>query len=214
LEDKHTPLELIDTAYQSLTEASAKDLLSQLRACSPAFFEAVVVKLLMAMGHAGVASHGTVTGKAGDGGINGVIKQDKLGLDVVCIRAKRWDGPVGRPVLKGFVGTMDHARAKKGVIMTTSGFTKDALDYVERIEGKKVVPPHDDPSGENHLRCARRYECRRTSILPPAYNSCIFRTEIAGTTTEGRCDSHCRRITPFERCCTWQPGRGGRLWRT
>jgi restriction system protein len=68
-----------------------------------------------------------------------VIKQDKLGLDVVCIQAKRWDGQVGRPVVQGFVGSMDYIRAKKGVIMTTSAFTKDAVDFVERIEGKKVV---------------------------------------------------------------------------
>ena len=74
----------------------------------------------MAMGYGGVAGQGTVTGKSGDGGIDGVIKQDKLGLDVVCIQAKRWDGPVGRPVIQGFVGSMDYIRARKGVILTTS----------------------------------------------------------------------------------------------
>ena len=62
-----------------------------------------------------------------------------MGLDVVCIQAKRWDGSVGRPVIQGFVGSMDYIRAKKGVILTTSQFTKDALDFVDRIEGKKVV---------------------------------------------------------------------------
>ena len=93
----------------------------------------------MAMGYGGVAGQGTVTGKSGDGGIDGVIKQDKLGLDVVCIQAKRWDGAVGRPTIQGFVGSMDYVRARKGVILTTSSFTKDAVDFVERIEGKKVV---------------------------------------------------------------------------
>ena len=68
-----------------------------------------------------------------------MIRQDKLGLDVVCIQAKRWEGPVGRPVIQGFVGSMDYIRARKGVIMTTSTFTKDGLDFVDRIEGKKVV---------------------------------------------------------------------------
>ena len=68
-----------------------------------------------------------------------MIKQDKLGLDVVCIQAKRWDGAVGRPVVQGFVGSMDYIRARKGVIMTTSSFTKDAANFVDRIEGKKVV---------------------------------------------------------------------------
>lgn len=139
IEEQRTPLELIDAAYRSLRQATTEELLSRLRACSPAFFESVVVRLLMAMGYGGVAGHGTVTGRSGDGGIDGVIRQDKLGLDVVCIQAKRWEGPVGRPVIQGFVGSMDYIRAKKGVIMTTSGFTKDAADFVDRIEGKKVV---------------------------------------------------------------------------
>jgi restriction system protein len=88
-----------------------------------------------------LAGQGTVTGKSGDGGIDGVIKQDKLGLDVLCIQAKRWDGAVGRPTIQGFVGSMDYVRARKGVILTTYGFTKDAVDYVERIEGKSEWMP-------------------------------------------------------------------------
>lgn len=139
IEGNQTPLELIDAAYQSLALATAEEVLTRLKECSPAFFEGVVVKLLIAMGYGGVAGHGTVTGKSGDGGIDGVIRQDKLGLDVVCIQAKRWEGSVGRPVIQQFVGGMDGYRAKKGVIMTTSTFTKDALDFVGRIEGKKVV---------------------------------------------------------------------------
>jgi restriction system protein len=139
IEEQRTPLELIDASYESLRQATAEEMLSRLKSCSPSFFESVVVRLLMAMGYGGVAGHGTVTGKSGDGGIDGVIKQDKLGLDVVCIQAKRWDGPVGRPIVQGFVGSMDYIRAKKGVIMTTSSFTKEAMDFVDRIEGKKVV---------------------------------------------------------------------------
>jgi restriction system protein len=139
VEDRRTPLELIDTSFQSLRKATTEELLSRLKQCSPGFFESVVVRLLLAMGYGGVAGHGSVTGKSGDGGIDGVIKQDKLGLDVVCIQAKRWEGPVGRPVIQGFAGSMDYIRAKKGVILTTSTFTKEARDFVERIEGKKVV---------------------------------------------------------------------------
>lgn len=138
-EGERTPFELIDVAYQSLARATVEEVLTRLKECSPGFFEAVVVKLLMAMGYGGVAGQGTVTGKSGDGGIDGVIWQDKLGLDVICIQAKRWEGPVGRPVVQGFVGSMDFHRSKKGVIMTTSTFTKDGLDFVHRIEGKKVV---------------------------------------------------------------------------
>jgi len=138
-EEHRTPLELIDSAFHTLRQATADDLLAKLKACSPAFFESVVVQLLMAMGYGGIAGQGIVTGKSGDGGIDGVIQQDKLGLDVVCIQAKRWDAPVGRPVIQGFVGSMDYIRAKKGVILTTSTFTKEAEDFVHRIEAKKVV---------------------------------------------------------------------------
>jgi restriction system protein len=139
VDEARTPLELIDAAYKSLALTTVEEVLSRLKACSPPFFERVVVQLLMAMGYGGVAGHGLVTGKSGDAGIDGVIKQDKLGLDIVCIQAKRWDGSVGRPVIQGFVGSMDYVRAKKGVMITTSNFTKDAIDYVDRIEAKKVV---------------------------------------------------------------------------
>jgi restriction system protein len=87
----------------------------------------------------GVGGDGSVTGKSGDGGIDGIIKEDKLGLDVVCVQAKRWDGSVGRPILQTFVGSMDYYKAKKGEILTTSQFTKDAQEFLDRIEGKKVV---------------------------------------------------------------------------
>jgi restriction system protein len=137
--EEKTPRELLDASYRALRNATAEELLSRLKACSPGFFEKAVVRLLLAMGYGGVAGEGLVTGKAGDGGIDGVLKEDKLGLDVVCLQAKRWEGTVGRPVVQGFVGSMDYVRAKKGVILTTSSFSREALDYVERIEGKKVV---------------------------------------------------------------------------
>ena len=139
LESTQTPLELLDASFNTLRKATVEELLAKLKACSPGFFEHVVVRLLRAMGYGGVTGDASVTGKSGDGGIDGIIKEDKLGLDVVCIQAKRWDGSVGRPVIQGFVGSMDYVRAKKGVILTTSQFTRDALDFVDRIEGKKVV---------------------------------------------------------------------------
>jgi len=139
IESTQTPLELLDASFNTLRKATAEDLLAKLKACSPGFFEQVVVRLLRAMGYGGVTGDASVTGKSGDGGIDGIIKEDKLGLDVVCIQAKRWDDSVGRPVIQGFVGSMDYIRAKKGVILTTSQFTKDAIDFVDRIEGKKVV---------------------------------------------------------------------------
>lgn len=139
IESAQTPLELMESSFNTLRKATAEDLITKLKACSPGFFEQVVVRLLHAMGYGSVTGDTSVTGKPGDGGIDGIIREDKLGLDVVCIQAKRWDGSVGRPIVQGFVGSMDYIRAKKGVILTTSQFTKDALDYVDRIEGKKVV---------------------------------------------------------------------------
>lgn len=139
LESTQTPLELMESSFNTLRKATAEELLAKLKACSPAFFEHVVVRLLHAMGYGSVNEDTAVTGKPGDGGVDGIIREDKLGLDVVCIQAKRWEGTVGRPIIQGFVGSMDYIRAKKGVILTTSQFTKDALDFVDRIEGKKVV---------------------------------------------------------------------------
>jgi len=138
-ESEQTPLELMDESFHALRRATADELLVKLRECSPGFFEKVVVKLLQAMGYGGVSGEALVTGRSGDAGIDGIIKEDKLGLDVVCIQAKRWEGTVGRPVIQGFVGSMDFVRARKGVILTTSQFSREAVDFVDRIEGKKVV---------------------------------------------------------------------------
>ena len=125
---------------EALRRATADELLVKLKACSAGFFEKIVVRLLEAMGYGGVAGEAFVTGRSGDFGIDGIIKEDKLGLDVVCIQAKRWeDTTVGRPVIQAFVGSMDFVRARKGVILTTSRFSREALDFVDRIEGKKVV---------------------------------------------------------------------------
>jgi len=140
IENSKTPLELIESSFESLRKAAAEELLTRLKTCSPAFFERVVVLLLRAMGYGGVTGEGSVTGKSGDGGIDGIIKEDKLGLDVVCIQAKRYaDSTVGRPIVQQFVGSMDFVQATKGVILTTSQFSKDAYDFVGRIVGKKVV---------------------------------------------------------------------------
>ena len=138
-EPDQTPLELMDESFHALRRATADELLVKLRECSPGYFEKIVVKLLQAMGYGGVTGEALVTGRSGDAGIDGIIKEDKLGLDVVCIQAKRWEGTVGRPVIQGFVGSMDFVRARKGVILTTSTFTRDANEFVDRIEGKKVV---------------------------------------------------------------------------
>ena len=135
-----TPKEVIDSAYKTLRAALAEELLEKVRASSPQFFEEVVVRLLVAMGYGGsLIDAGQRIGRSGDGGVDGIIKEDRLGLDVVCIQAKRWEGTVGRPVVQAFVGSMEMYRARKGVLLTTSSFSADAEDYVNRIESKKVV---------------------------------------------------------------------------
>lgn len=135
-----TPSEALETAYENLRDELADELLAKLKKTSPAFFERVVVELLVKMGYGGSRSDaGKAIGKSGDGGIDGIIKEDKLGLDVVYIQAKRWDNnPVGRPDVMQFAGALQAQRANKGIFITTSRFTDDAQKYVSQI-GSKIV---------------------------------------------------------------------------
>lgn len=135
-----TPSEALETAYENLRDELADELLSKLKKTSPAFFERIVVELLVKMGYGGSRSDaGKAIGKSGDGGIDGIIKEDKLGLDVVYIQAKRWDSnPVGRPDVMQFAGALQAQRANKGIFITTSRFTDDARNYVSQI-GSKIV---------------------------------------------------------------------------
>lgn len=138
--EEATPKEQIDLAYKKLRNALAKDLLDRVKASSPTFFEDLVVHFLVAMGYGGtLADAGQRIGRSGDGGVDGIIKEDRLGLDLVCIQAKRWKETVGRPIVQAFVGSMDYYKAKKGVLITTSNFTADAQDYIRWIEAKRVV---------------------------------------------------------------------------
>lgn len=134
-----TPEEALEGSYQKLREELAVELLQRVAACSPSFFERLVVDLLVAMGYGGSRRDaGRAVGQSGDGGIDGIIKEDKLGLDVLYIQAKRWQNTVGRPVVQAFAGSLEGQRARKGVLITTSQFSPDALDYVERIE-KRII---------------------------------------------------------------------------
>jgi restriction system protein len=138
--DGRTPEELLESSYATLKEKLADELLERVRVGSPQFFERLVVDLLVAMGYGGSrADAGQAVGRAGDGGIDGIIKEDKLGLDVVCIQAKRWQATVGSPEVQKFAGSMEGFKARKGVLITTSSFSKDANDYVKKIERKIVL---------------------------------------------------------------------------
>ncbi len=136
-----TPEELLESGSLKLRRQVEAELLARVKACPPDFFERLVVKLLTTIGYGGsLTDAGKAIGKAGDGGIDGVIKEDKLGLDLLYIQAKKWDNTtVGRPEIQKFVGALHGKRAKKGIFITTSTFSKEATEYVEGVETKVIL---------------------------------------------------------------------------
>lgn len=137
---EQTPEEALELAHQSLRLSLAQDILSRILSCSPTFFERLVVELLVKMGYGGSRRDaGERIGQSGDGGIDGIIKEDRLGLDTIFIQAKRWQGSVGRPEIQKFVGALQGQRAKKGVFITSSSYTAEAIEYASRIDTKVVL---------------------------------------------------------------------------
>jgi restriction system protein len=135
-----TPEEAVEGAYRDLREALAKELIQQVRAATPAFFERLVVELLVRMGYGGSRKDaGQAIGRSGDGGIDGIINEDRLGLDIVYVQAKRWDAAVGRPEIQKFAGALQGQRARKGIFITTSSFSRDAEDFVRTIDSKIIL---------------------------------------------------------------------------
>lgn len=142
-----TPEEIIEKGYFEIRKALASDLLEQISTISPARFERLVIDLLVKMGYGGgFKDAGTHSGKSGDEGIDGTIKEDKLGLDIIYIQAKKWKlgNVVGRPEIQKFVGALAGQGAKKGIFITTSAFTKEARDYAPRNETKIVLIDGDE----------------------------------------------------------------------
>ncbi len=132
--DDITPEESIDKIYQKMNEQLADDLLEVILDKDPYYFERLVMDVLTKMGYGNANNHSNiVTKKSGDEGIDGVINQDKLGLDKIYVQAKRWDGNVGRPDLQKFVGALFAKKSNKGIFITTSDFTKEARDYVASL---------------------------------------------------------------------------------
>jgi restriction system protein len=137
--DTETPEDTMDRVQSELQELLASDLRERIKQAPPEFFEHLVVDLLLAMGYGGSREDaGKTIGRSGDGGIDGYISEDRLGLDVIHIQAKRWENPVGRPVVQAFAGSLDGVHAKRGVFITTSKFTEDAEKYASTIE-KRIV---------------------------------------------------------------------------
>lgn len=135
-----TPEDALASAYNKLRSALESEILSSVKEASPSFFERVVVDLLVKMGYGGNRQDaGRALGKSGDGGIDGIINEDRLGLDVIYIQAKRWEGVVGRPEIQKFAGALQGQRARKGVFITTSSFSKEAREYATVIESKIIL---------------------------------------------------------------------------
>lgn len=135
-----TPQELLEYGYQKIKKDLSQELLGFVKQSSPRFFERLVVELLLSMGYGGSRKDaGQAIGQSGDGGIDGIIKEDKLGLDVIYLQAKCWEGVVGSKEIRNFVGSLVGQKANKGVFITTSGFTKDALEYVKTITHKVIL---------------------------------------------------------------------------
>ncbi|MBN4076527.1 restriction endonuclease [Gemmatimonas aurantiaca] len=135
-----TPEERLDSAFTDLRDGLAAELLETVLACSPVFFESLVLDVLVSMGYGGSRHDaGEAVGKSGDGGIDGIIKEDKLGLEIIYIQAKRWGSTVGRPEIQKFAGALQGRRAKKGVFITTSDFSREAKDYVSKIDNNIVL---------------------------------------------------------------------------
>jgi restriction system protein len=135
-----TPEETLEQAYQQLRDEVANELLHLIKNNTPEFFEKLVIYLIVSMGYGGsVKEAGKATRKTADEGIDGIIKEDRLGLETIYLQAKRWEAVVGRPEIQKFVGALHGQRAKKGVFITTSRFSKEALDYVGQIDPKVVL---------------------------------------------------------------------------
>lgn len=140
LPSDQTPEDLLASAYRRLRRDLEIELLEQVKSASPAFFERLVIDLLVSMGYGGSRQDaGRAIGKSGDGGIDGIIKEDKLGLDVLYVQAKRWEGTVGRPEIQKFAGALQGQRAIKGVFITTSTYSRDAIEYVDVINSKIIL---------------------------------------------------------------------------
>jgi restriction system protein len=135
-----TPEEAIEYGYQKVVANLSEEMLLKVKECSPTFFERVVVDLLVSMGYGGSRKEaGEVLGKSGDGGIDGIIKEDKLGLDIIYIQAKRWESVVGRPEIQKFAGALLGQKARKGIFITTSSFTQEAISYANNLEAKVIL---------------------------------------------------------------------------
>lgn len=137
---KENPEELLEYAFEEIKNSIFQDILEAVKNTTPAFFEKLIIDLLLKMGYGGSRRDaGQAIGKTGDEGIDGIINEDKLGLSVIYIQAKKWENVIGRPEIQKFAGALQGKRARKGIFITTSSFTKEALEYAANIENKIIL---------------------------------------------------------------------------
>lgn len=138
--DEKTPEEAFETAYENLRTELSSDIIEHLKKSDPTLFEKIVIEVLVKMGYGGsLRDAGRAIGKSGDEGIDGIIKEDRLGLDIIYVQAKRWEATVGRPEIQKFAGALQGQRAKKGIFITTSNFSKEAIEFASKIESKIIL---------------------------------------------------------------------------
>lgn len=140
LDHQITPEEALEYGYQRINESLSDELINKIKECSPKFFERLVVELLVKMGYGGTLKEaGQIIGKSGDEGIDGIIKEDRLGLDIIYIQAKRWNNVVSRPEIQKFAGALLGKKAHKGIFITTSYFSQEATEYASNLENKIIL---------------------------------------------------------------------------
>ena len=149
--DDQPPEGAIEENYQKLREELATELLQKIKDNTPTFFEELVIDLLVAMGYGGSREDAEAVGRSHDGGIDGIIKEDRLGLDVIYIQAKRWESNIGEPPLRDFVGALDGKGVQKGIFITISDFNPAAKNYAER-SSKKVILINGDQLAEYMIK--------------------------------------------------------------
>jgi restriction system protein len=134
-----SPEEALESAYVTIRRNLASEILVRVKSCSPHFFEYLVVELLLKMGYGKAGGAGERVGQSRDEGIDGIISEDRLGLEMVYLQAKRWEGTVGRPEIQKFVGALHGKRARKGVFITTGSFSAEAVSYVQNIDPRVAL---------------------------------------------------------------------------
>jgi restriction system protein len=142
--ESSTPQEMIEKGYLQIKKTLYSEIIEQVKSCSPAFFESIVIDLLLKMGYGGTLEDaGQALGRSGDEGIDGIVKEDRLGFEIIYIQAKRWENTVGRPEIQKFVGALHGRHAKKGLFITTSRFTSESLEYVKNLDVKVILVDGD-----------------------------------------------------------------------